>query len=456
MKSLSKIIARYLFTAVLILLMTLFFNIFLYPVTAFYVVQPSGNTNYNSAKGLSEELREDNGVISITEQGKKQIEEQLAFSMLLDDNGTVIWSYHLPEDITKRHYTASEIAVFSKWYLNDYPIICQVTDYGLLVTGAPKGSLFRYNIIDSVERIKRMFYMIPAMLILNLILVLLLVIVWSVRFYRSLHTIALGLESLSKEEPICLPEKGMTELLARQLNQTSKILTKQREHLAKRDDARTTWISSVSHDIRTPLSLIMGYAASLKSDSALSKEQRRTAELMEHQSLQIKHLIEDLNLTSKLEYDMQPLRRMAFQPARLLRTLVSDCYNQGLLDTHVLELCISKEIEPVYLDGDTSLLTRAFYNLIQNSVRHNPSGCQIQIDASLEKGFIRFQYADSGCGIPSNVIASLIGTLSDHEKAPHIMGLCIVSQIFKAHNWKMEFLDRNTILIHAKIISSVS
>ncbi len=92
MKSLSKIIARYLFTAVLILLMTLFFNIFLYPVTAFYVVQPSGNTNYNSAKGLSEELREDNGVISITEQGKKQIEEQLAFSMLLDDNGTVIWS----------------------------------------------------------------------------------------------------------------------------------------------------------------------------------------------------------------------------------------------------------------------------------------------------------------------------------------------------------------------------
>ena len=56
MKSLSKIIARYLFTAVLILLMTLFFNIFLYPVTAFYVVQPSGNTNYNSAKGLSEEL----------------------------------------------------------------------------------------------------------------------------------------------------------------------------------------------------------------------------------------------------------------------------------------------------------------------------------------------------------------------------------------------------------------
>ncbi len=456
MKSLSKIIAHYLFTAVLILLMTLFFNVFLYIVTAFQIVHSSNNTASTSAKGLSEELRENDGVLSMTEQGKKQIDEQLVFAMLLDDEGTVIWSYHLPEDITKRHYTASEISVFSKWYLNDYPVICRVTDYGLLVAGAPKGSLFRYNIIDSMEKIDYTLRMIPTTLILNLILVLLLVIVWSVRFYRSLRTIALGLDALSKEAPICLPEKGMTQLLAKQLNQTSRILTKQREHLAKRDDARTTWISSVSHDIRTPLSLIMGYAASLKNDCSLSEEQRHTAELMEYQSIQIKHLIEDLNLTSKLEYDMQPLRRTTFLPARLLRAIVSDCYNQGLLDTHTLELSISKEVESIQLDGDTALLTRAFHNLIQNSIRHNPGGCQMQINASMEQELLLFQYTDDGCGIPDNVIASLNGTLSDNEKAPHIMGLRIVFQIFKAHDWKIQFSDRHTILIHAKIVESAT
>ena len=142
----------------------------------------------------------------------------------------------------------------------------------------------------------------------NLFLVFFMVILFGLRFYRSLRVLAVGLEQLSEEKTIRLPEKGMTELLAGQLNRTSDILTRQRERLAKREEARISWINGVSHDIRTPLSLIMGYAADLKEDASLSEAQRHLAEVMEMQSLKIKRLIEDLNLTSRLEYDMQPLR----------------------------------------------------------------------------------------------------------------------------------------------------
>lgn len=449
MKSLSKIIVRYLMTAVLILVITLFLNGFVYVVTAFQFVRAS-NATPTTIRSLAEELTTNDNVISISDKGKTLIDTFFAFAMLLDDNGDIIWDYHLPEDIPNRHFTAIEIAVFSKWYLHDYPILCYATDYGLLVAGAPKGSLFRYNVVDSVDTLRYIAYMIPTTLILNLILVIFLTILWSVRFYRSLRTIAVGIESLSQEKPVSLPEKGMTELLAQQLNQTSRILTRQREHLAKRDDARTTWISGVSHDIRTPLSLIMGYAANLTEDLSLSPEQRHMAAVMASQSLQIKHLIEDLNLTSKLEYDAQPLRITSFLPSRLLRTLVSDCYNQELLTAHTLDLSIDKEVEQLCLDGDTALLTRAFQNLIQNSVRHNPGGCQIQIHISSVEGGILFQYTDDGCGIPTNVIASLTGQLPDTEKAPHIMGLRIVTQIFQAHEWNLRFLDRHTISIFAK------
>ncbi len=455
MKSLSKIIVRYLMTAVLILLITIFLNGFVYVVTAFQFVHAS-NTTPGAIQDLAEELTMEDGVISLTEQGQELADTAFQFAMLLDDDGNRIWSYHLPTDLPNLHYTASEIAVFSKWYLHDYPILCYVTDYGLLVAGAPKGSLFRYNILDSVDKIKYVAYMIPATLILNLVLVIILTILWGIRFYQSLRTIAAGVESLSQEQPVTLPEKGMTELLAKQLNQTSKILTRQREHLAKRDDARTTWISGVSHDIRTPLSLIMGYASNLKEDCSLSEEQRHIAAVMESQSLQIKHLIEDLNLTSKLEYDAQPLRITSFSPSRLLRTIVSDCYNQELLAAHTLELFIDKEVEQICLDGDTALLTRAFLNLIQNSVRHNPHGCQIQICLSLEEGGVLFCYADDGSGIPSNVIASLTGQVPETEKTPHIMGLRIVTQIFKAHEWNLRFLDRHTISVFAKAASHKS
>ena len=366
--------------------------------------------------------------------------------MLLDDNGAVIWDWHLPESLN-HSYTVSDTASFSKWYLDDYPVTEWVTDHGLLVIAQPQGSVWKFNIKEREEVIRYIAFMIPITLSSNLILVFFIVLLLGFRFYRSLRVLAVGLEQLSEEKAVHLPEKGMTELLARQLNRTSDILTRQREHLEKRDDARAAWISGVSHDIRTPLSLIMGYAADLKRDASLSETQQHLAEVIEAQSLKIKQLIEDLNLTSRLEYDMQPLRPEEFHPSRLLRTVVSDFYNQGLSDHHLIDLYIDPDVEQITLSGDPSLLTRAFSNLIQNSIRHNPNGCTITVTAYPEKDGICFQVSDDGCGIPDVVIQALENRLSDTEKAPHIMGLRIVYQIFQAHGWKMLFTDNQTIHI---------
>ena len=161
--------------------------------------------------------------------------------------------------------------------------------------GYPRGTLWKYCVSDSVERIRVIMRMIPVSLGANLIFVFLLTLFFGSRFYHSLRGIAVGIQQLSEQKDIHLPERGMTELLARQLNQTSGLLTAQREQLAKRDDARTSWISGVSHDIRTPLSLIMGYASAMKEDDSLSPQQQRQMEMIERQSLQIRQLIEDLN-----------------------------------------------------------------------------------------------------------------------------------------------------------------
>lgn len=100
------------------------------------------------------------------------------------------------------------------------------------------------------------------------------------RFYKSLKPVAQGIESLSLQKKTHLSERGILGELKEQINQTSAILEKQNELLSKRDDARTEWISGVSHDIRTPLSMIMGYADTLGQDKTLSEEQQyyQTAE----------------------------------------------------------------------------------------------------------------------------------------------------------------------------------
>ena len=445
MKSLSKIFARYLMTALMIILVTLFLNVFLYIAAGFRIAR-STNRQASSSREIAAELQITEGKVSLSEKGYAFLIPDYAWAMLLNDSGQIIWSWRLPNNLN-HSYTVREIAVFSKWYLDDYPVTERVTDYGLFVVASPRDSVWKYNVSDNVAVIDMMIGMIPVTLIVNIVFVFLLSLLLGFLFYRSLHAIAAGIECLSEQKPIHLPEKGMTEMLARQLNRASDILSRQKERLEQRDDARTAWISGVSHDIRTPLSLIMGYASVLKEDVSLTEERRQQAAIIELQSFQIKHLIEDLNLTSKLEYEMQPLRPAVFHPSGLLRKIVSDFYNQGLPELYLIELYIDPDVEQMTLNGDTALLERAFRNLIQNSIRHNPAGCTVTVTAYPEKGGICFQVSDTGCGIPKNVIQSLEGILPDTEKAPHIMGLRIVLQIFKAHGWKMVFSDSRTIHI---------
>lgn len=58
------------------------------------------------------------------------------WAMLIDDNGDVIWSYHKPAEIPD-HYTMRDVAAFTRWFIDDYPVRTRIRDDGLLVIGAP-------------------------------------------------------------------------------------------------------------------------------------------------------------------------------------------------------------------------------------------------------------------------------------------------------------------------------
>ena len=451
MKSLSKILFHYLATAVLIVLSVLLFNVVLYVIIGFQIIR-STNFISRTTGQIASEISEEDGRPALSEEGYDYLEGDYSWAMLLDDAGNIVWQWQLPENLD-HSYTVPQVSAFSKWYLDDYPVTTRVTDYGLLVTAHPRDTIWKYNVSESLSFLHKIPNAIGAGLICNLLFVVVLCLLLGFFFYRSLRSVAVGIERLSRQEAIRLPEKGMTELLARQLNQTSRILEQQKKHLQKRDDARTTWISGVSHDIRTPLSLIMGYADTLKGDPALSTDHRQQARLIEEQSLQIKQLIEDLNLTSKLEYDMQPLRLSSFSPAGLLREIVSGFYNQGLPDRYAFDLYIDPGVEKMLVKGDRQLILRAFRNLLHNSIRHNPQGCTVTVTAYPDAERICFQVSDDGCGIPGEIIRLLnrdVSVPSASEQppgAPHIMGLRIVCQIFQAHGWTIRFTDNHTIHI---------
>nr|WP_275891444.1 HAMP domain-containing sensor histidine kinase [Ruminococcus sp. OA3] len=440
----AKIIRKYIFTAVLIAVVVLVMNssVLIFLGSQVSKDDKTAGLTRDQMEAVTQELKYDDGTYVMSEQGYEILENaSFVWAMLIDPNGRAVWSWRLPEEIPE-YYTVADISVLSKWYLKDYPVRTWKYGDGIMVYGCDKDSIMRINGTYSLRFLDSVPYNAVWVIVINLSLILVLALLFGYRFFRALKPITDGIESLSRKENISLAEKGIADGLAKKLNQTSRILEEQNKQLAKRDNARTNWISGVSHDIRTPLSLIMGYADALVRDHTMGEEQKKKAASIQRQSLMIKKLIDDLNLTSKLEYDAQPLRLQRYSPSELLREIVTSYYNDGLSDNYFIELDVRREVESVMLNGDTALLNRGFQNLIGNSIRHNPGGCSIHIEMRLCSQGVEILFKDTGIGIPAAVIKTLYTQKPDPEKHPHVMGLRVVKQIIAAHNGLMEFIRK--------------
>lgn len=447
---------NYVGTAVFITCMVLVLNFMLLAgLTLHYGTQSEAKGKISQ---IAREIQNSGDGYVLTDQGETLL-NGYAWAFLLDAGGNVIWSYDTPEDFPER-YTAADVAAFSKWYLDDYPVQCWKQGEKLLVVGEEKDSVWKHQMEFGMPFMKKIGSMFRTILLANGGLILLFCFFFGLHFSRSLRPLAAGIEDLAKEESIHLQEKGMTGELAEKLNQTSERLERQKAVIEARDTARTNWIAGVSHDIRTPLSMIMGYAEQLLSAENMDAEQKKQLGIIRDQGVKIKHLIEDLNLTSKLQYQMQPLRQEEFHPAKLMRQIVTSYYNNGLAGCYEIHFDAAGKVEPILITGDVSLLTRAFENLIGNSIRHNENGCTVDITMNTctdgsGMGWLVTEMKDDGCGIPENVIQGLeeeqMGsgqqsgqiagqpqTEKESVSRPYIMGLFVVKQIVLSHGGKFE------------------
>lgn len=364
-----------------------------------------------------------------------------AWAMALDDDGSVIWQHDLPQNLNK-HYTASEIASFSRWYLDDWPVFCWTADYGLFVAAVPRGSVWKYNICNNEQLMSAMAAGILPALALLLGVAAACCLLFSWRGARRLQAIAAGLDTVADGGTIRLPTDGFAGELADTVNRTSEQLRRRNEIIARRDTARTEWIAGVSHDIRTPLALILGWAEQLQRDATLPAAARQKAGGICTQCEKIRSLIEDLNLTSKLQYGAQPLRRRSTQAGPFLRRVVAAFCENPLAARCTLDCSITPAVETAILHADAALLTRALENVLQNAVRHNAGPITLAFHADADETTLHLTIQDDGTGYPQSVLAVLNGE-PEGENAPHILGLHVVEQIINAHGGGVQFVNRD-------------
>ena len=314
------------------------------------------------------------------------------WAMLISGDGRVIWSLRKPADVPER-YSLTDVASFTRWYLRDYPVQCRVRDDGLLVVGAPKGSVWKHDISTASQLLHDAPLWIGGIFLLALGCVLLLAYFVVRRWFRQDQQV--------------------------------------------RDAARSGWINGVSHDIRTPLAVVLGTAAQLEADPALPPERRKQAAVICRQSQAIRDLVNDLNLTMRLDCAMQALRKETLQPAAFLRQAAADFLNSGMAEGYPLEMELP-EAPPPPIQADGFLLRRAVNNLLTNCVRHNAPGCPIRMGARTEGKFLVL-WVESGSAASAPDTGQPHRQLEPDGGAAHGTGLKLVSQIAAAHGGEARF-----------------
>lgn len=439
MNSVTKFVKRFVGTLVLGTILILVMNVIIVGmITANYV---SNGSPWTAAKEAAANLQQTEKGYELSKEMSDRLETDHVWAIFIDNTTLkAVWhTDNLPDSVPET-YTVSDIANLTRGYIDDYPTFPGESENGLMVLGYPKESYWKhmwpswdYRLIGDIPR------MVLLVLAINVAAVFLIYTIANIRLLKSIKPLANGIQALPAGENVCVREKGLLSEVAANINKTSEILQTQKVQLRKKETARANWIAGVSHDIRTPLSMIMGYAGQLEESAAISEAERGKAAVIVRQSERIRQLVNDLNLASKLEYNMQPIHLERQNMVALVRQVIVDFMNMEFGNKYPIEWETDETLKVCMVNVDKDLMKRAVSNLIWNSINHNEQGCSIFVCVKSGRGTCSVTVSDDGVGADDEQIDRLnhaphyMVCDENVDRQRHGLGLLIVKQIVSSH-----------------------
>lgn len=346
----------------------------------------------------------------LTQECKDYVDMRNGFVFLMDDDGAVLWEYRMPKELPRK-YTIEDAVKFSRYYLRDYPVYTHITDDGIVVLGTEKGKTWKYTLTYQGTTVTAYVYVFPILIIGN-ISVLILVLFVTIKYDHR-----------------------------------------------RREQERTAWIAGVSHDIRTPLSLVIGYAHEIRhvaqehGETVFSKKMTDMSEndnsilwraqAIEEQAVRIKNLVTNLNTENKLIYGMGSWEKEPVLLPVVIRDTICEILNRTMDEKYDICVSISEELEQLSVKGDKELVKRLLENLINNSVIHNPQGCEIAVSLTKARHSVFKKYtlelSDNGCGVSQKQLKRFNARIKSNKLPEHGLGIRLVRQIAAFHHWRVRF-----------------
>ncbi len=258
---------------------------------------------------------------------------------------------------------------------------------------------------------------------------------------KAISRLSASIRSISGRCYLPVKEKGVFRDLYNSLNELDAGIRASDHLREKTETMRREWISNITHDLKTPLSPIKGYAEILCDDTEKSTFQcRKYAEIMLKNAAYMENLIDDLKLTWQLENNMLPVNRQEQNIVRFLRELSIDILNCPEYEKRTIYFQCSDPIadETVMLSFDKKLLTRTFQNLIINAFVHGGKDTEVTVQIAVSECLVNITISDNGKGMSVEETDRLFdryyrGTNTESKTEGTGLGLAIAKSIIELH-----------------------
>ena len=247
-------------------------------------------------------------------------------------------------------------------------------------------------------------------------------------------TIAEGDFSVQVDE-----KKGDREL--RELSGAFNTMTRKLQGV---EAGRREFVANVSHELRSPITSIKGFAEGMADGVIPAEEQPKYLRLVADESKRLSGLIDDLLALSRLERDDAKPEMTTFDINEMLRRAVIRRMND--LEAKAIDISCEFETDPCPVQADSDRIEQVVINLLDNAIKFTPESGKIVLESEVTDGIAKITVRDSGSGVAPEDRDKIFDRFFTADRAHTAgkgtgLGLSICKRIMDMHGQSIRLLD---------------
>lgn len=258
---------------------------------------------------------------------------------------------------------------------------------------------------------------------------------------QEMETLAGELDKISAQD---LDSRIDVPTTQRELRSLALAINSMLDRVNKAYRSQMQFVSDASHELRTPIAVVQGYASLLDRWGKTDPETRQEAiDAIRSEAVAMQRLVEQLLFLARGDNESQPVKKERFD----LTVLASEVLRDEIL-IHQDRMILPSWEEPVYIEADPALIKQVMRILMDNSIKYSPSDGNVWLRVARREGYARVTVQDEGMGMAPGALTHIFDRFyrTDESRARTTggtgLGLSIAKWIIHKHEGWFEVVSR--------------